>query len=165
MNDARSEAVKDVGDLLSQARTCMLTTMTRDGKHVSRPMAVQEAEFDGDLWFFTYDDSDKARQVAENPQVNVAFADDKHSSWTSMSGRATVVHDRAKAEELYSPVLKVWFPDGLETPGLALLKVEAESAEYWDAPTSKVKTAVGALRAAVRKEPDEFPGENRAVEL
>jgi general stress protein 26 len=103
--------------------------------------------------------------VQDNPHVNVAFSDDKHSSWTSVSGRASVVRDGAKAEELYSPVLKVWFPDGLETPGLALLKVEAESAEYWDAPNSKVKTAVGALKAAVRKEPDEFPGENRTVEL
>jgi general stress protein 26 len=165
MNDARSEAVKDLGDLLGQARTCMLTTMTGDGKHVSRPMAVQETDFDGDLWFFTYDDSEKVGQIRENPSVNVAFSDDKHSTWTSVAGRATLVRDRAKAEELYSPVLKVWFPDGLETPGLALLKVEADSAEYWDAPNSTVKTAIGALRAAVRKDPDEFPAENRAVEL
>ena len=82
-----------------------------------------------------------------------------------MAGRASVVHDRAKAEELYSPALKVWFPEGLETQGIALLKVETTSAEYWDAPTSKIKTAVGALRAAVTKNPDAFPAENRTVEL
>ena len=40
----------------------MLTTMTADGKHVSRPMGLQEAEFDGDLWFFAYDDSAKVRR-------------------------------------------------------------------------------------------------------
>ncbi|QIK67246.1 pyridoxamine 5'-phosphate oxidase family protein [Nocardioides sp. HDW12B] len=159
------QAVKDLGDLLGNARICMLTTMTEDGKHVSRPMAVQDAEFDGDLWFFTYDDSDKARQVAANPEVNVAFADAKHSTWTSVSGRASVVHDRAKAEQLYSPALKVWFPEGLETEGVALLKVETTSAEYWDAPSSTIKTAVGALRAAVTKNPDAFPAENRTIEL
>ena len=160
-----NQAVKDLGDLLGNARICMLTTMTEDGKHVSRPMAVQDAEFDGDLWFFTYDDSDKARQVAAHPEVNIAFSDEKHSTWTSVAGRASVVHDPAKAEELYSPALKVWFPDGLETPGIALLKVEAQSAEYWDAPNSKIKTAVGALKAAVTKNPDAFPAENRTVEL
>ncbi len=159
------QAVKDLGDLLGNARICMLTTMTEDGKHVSRPMAVQDAEFDGDLWFFTYDDSDKARQVAANPEVNVAFTDDKNSTWTSVSGRALVVHDPAKAEELYSPALKVWFPEGLETEGIALLKVETTSAEYWDAPSSTIKTAVGALKAVVTKDPDAFPAENRTVEL
>lgn len=165
MSEERSQSVKDLGDLLGNTHTCMLTTMTEDGRHVSRPMALQETDFDGDLWFFTYDDSDKVRQVIANPEVNVAFADEKHSTWTSVAGRASVVHDQAKAKELYSPMLRVWFPDGLETPGVALLKVEAQTAEYWDAPSSTVKTAIGALRAAVTKNPDAFPAENKTVEL
>lgn len=165
MSEERAQTIKDLGDLLGNTHTCMLTTMTDDGRHVSRPMAVQTTDFDGDLWFFTYDDSDKAQQIAAHPAVNVAFADEKHSSWTSISGRASLVHDRAKAEELYSPMLKVWFPDGLETPGLALLKVETETAEYWNAPNSRVRTAVGAIKAILRRDPEEFPAENRTVEL
>ena len=66
-------------ELVERADSAMLTTMTADGDHVSRPMAVQEAEFDGDLWFFTYDDSAKARQIAQHPKVNVAIANDKKS--------------------------------------------------------------------------------------
>jgi general stress protein 26 len=31
-----------------------------------------------------------------------------------------------------------WFPDGLDTPGLTLIKVEADTAEYWEGPTSTV---------------------------
>jgi general stress protein 26 len=78
---------------------------------------------------------------------------------------AEVVHDRAKAEELWSKPLETWFPDGLETSGLALIKVDASSAEYWDAATSKVKQLLGMGRAITNDDPDEFPSENRTVEL
>jgi general stress protein 26 len=154
-----------VAQLVSDARISMFTTMTEDGRHVSRPMALQEVEFDGDLWFFCYDDSDVAREISAHPQVNVSFSDQKQSAWTSLSGEAVLVHDRAKAEELWSAPLKAWFPDGLDTPTLALIKVHAESAEYWDAPSSKVVRLIGAARAAITGDPDEFPTENEEVRL
>jgi len=152
-----------VAELISDARISMFTTMTADGRHVSRPMALQEAEFDGDLWFFCHDDSDVAQEIGINPQVNVSFSDAKQSAWTSLSGAASLVHDRAKAEELWSAPLKAWFPDGLDTPTLALIKVNAESAEYWDAPSSKVVRLIGAARAAISGDPDKFPSENEEV--
>jgi len=95
----------------------------------------------------------------------VAFANDKDSEWTSIAGTAEVVHDRAKAEELFTPMLEVWFPDGLDTPGLALLKVRAETAEYWDASDSKIKQVIGMVQAIRHDDPDRFPAENRTVEM
>ena len=107
-----------VKELVKDARICMFTTMTPDGRHVSRPMALQDVEFDGDLWFFAYADSDKVAQVRVHPAVNVAFTDAKQHAWVSVTGDAQVVEDRSKAEELWNPLLKAWFPDGLETrPG------------------------------------------------
>jgi general stress protein 26 len=158
----RREKVKE---LVADARICMLTTMTPDGRHVSRPMAVQDVEFDGDLWFFAYDDSDKAVQLAAHPEVNISFSDAKQHAWVSMSGTAAVVHDTAKAKELWNPLLKAWFPDGLETPGLALIKVHASSAEYWEsAHSSRVVTMLGYAKAAVTgRTPD--GGENSEVRL
>ena len=85
---AHTEEVEHVAELVDRARISMFTTMTDSGKHVNRPMAVQEVEFDGDLWFFCYDDSPKAHQIRMNPEVNVSFANDKQSEWTSLSGRA-----------------------------------------------------------------------------
>ncbi|WP_375489965.1 pyridoxamine 5'-phosphate oxidase family protein [uncultured Jatrophihabitans sp.] len=152
-------------DLVGRAHSAMLTTMTSDGRHVSRPMGVQKTEFDGDLWFFAYDDSDKATQIQEHPQVNVALANDSKSEWTSISGTAEIVHDRAKAETLWAKPLEAWFPQGLDTPNLALIKVHADTAEYWDAANSKVKQLLGMRRAIKHDDPDEFPAENRTVDL
>ncbi|MBM6399244.1 pyridoxamine 5'-phosphate oxidase family protein [Phycicoccus sonneratiae] len=154
-----------VVELVGRAQSAMLTTMTSGGDHVSRPMAVQETEFDGDLWFFVDEASDKVAQIRANPSVNVSFSNDRKSEWTSISGTAEVVHDRAKAEELWAKPLETWFPDGLETPGLALVKVHGDTAEYWDAATSRVKQALGMVRAIRRDDPDEFPADNRTVEL
>ncbi|MCY1143726.1 pyridoxamine 5'-phosphate oxidase family protein [Actinoplanes sp. Pm04-4] len=159
--DGRSKVIELVG----RAQSAMLTTMTSGGDHVSRPMAVQKTEFDGDLWFFAYDDSDKVRQIQASPRVNVSLSNDKKSEWTSIAGTAEIIHDRAKAEQLWSKPLETWFPQGLQTPGLALIKVHADSAEYWDAPTSKVKQLLGMGRAIQRDNPDEFPVDNRTVEL
>ena len=159
------DAVGRVAKLVDDARICMFTTMTIDGKHVSRPMALQEVEFDGDLWFFAYADSPKVQQIRGNDQVNVSFANTKNSEWTSISGTAAVVEDRAKAEQLWAAPLKTWFPDGLDTPGMVLIKVAADTAEYWDAPSSKAAQAIGAVRAMISRDPDKFPADNETVDL
>jgi general stress protein 26 len=159
------EQRETVKQLIKDARIGMLTTMTSDGRHVSRPMALQDVEFDGDLWFFAYADSDLVAQVAANPQVNVSFSDAKQNAWVSISGAAVRIDDRGKLEELWNPLLKAWFPDGLETPNLTLIKVTGETAEYWEsAHSSRVLTMLGYAKAAVTgKTPD--AGENETVRL
>jgi general stress protein 26 len=156
---------RHVAELVERAEIGMLTTMTRDGRHVSRPMALQRTEFDGDLWFFAYQDSDKVAQISVHPEVNVSFSNTKQSEWTSLTGTAAVVHDRAKAEELWSPPLEAWFEDGLDTPGLTLIRVHAQSAEYWESPSGKVVRLLGMATAAVTGDPERFPSTNEAVEL
>lgn len=165
MTATEQEQRDKVKRMVADAKIAMLTTMTENGKHVSRPMAVQDVEFDSDLWFFTYADSDLVEQIAVHPQVNVAFSDQKHNNWISVSGAAQRVEDRAQAERLWNPFLKAWFPDGLETPNLTLVKVHAETAEYWEAAhSSKIVTMLGYAKAAVTgKTPD--AGENETVKL
>ncbi|WP_446210693.1 pyridoxamine 5'-phosphate oxidase family protein [Micromonospora sp. IBSANI012] len=157
-----ADARRRVTELIRQARICMLTTIGVDGRMVSRPMGLQEAEFDGDLWFFAYADSPKVRQIRVNPEVNVAFSDQRHDAWVSVSGTAQESYDRAKAEQLWNPLLKTWFPDGLDTPGLTLIKVHANSAEYWDSRGGAVVNLLGFARAAVTGRPPRA-GENHEV--
>ncbi|MET8906964.1 pyridoxamine 5'-phosphate oxidase family protein [Micromonospora sp. NPDC004551] len=151
-----------VTELIRDARICLLTTTAVDGRLVSRPMGLQEAEFDGDLWFFAYADSAKIRQIRVNPQVNVGFSDQRHHAWVSVAGTAVEQWDRARAERLWNPLLRTWFPDGLDTPGVTLLRVHAGSAEYWDAPGNTVVNLLGLARAAVTGQPPRV-GENHQV--
>lgn len=136
-----------VRSIMKDTRIAMLTTRAADGSLTSRPMTVQEAEFDGDAWFLVDRDSDLAREVAADPRVNVAYAG--KSSWLSLAGSAALVRDQARKSELWNDVVEAWFPDGEHDEAVVLLKVTGESAQYWDSPgrvASLVDMAVSRIR-------------------
>ncbi len=82
------EAVKKLGELIKGIDIGMLTTREEDGTLRSRPMRVQEIEFDGDLWFLTKADSGKVHEIEINPQVCVSFARPDKQNYVSVSGDA-----------------------------------------------------------------------------
>lgn len=158
------ESLKKLAELIKGIRVAMLTTFDDQGHLHSRPMATQEAEFDGTLWFFTRADSPKVGEIDREHRVNVAYADSHKQHYVSVSGTARLVRDPAKNKELWSPLLKAWFPDGLDDPALALLRVDVERAEYWDSPSSTVVKVVGLVKALATGTPYE-PGEHEKVTL
>ena len=102
----------------------MLTT-DDDGHFVSRPMAQQEVEFDGDLWFFAERDSRKVAHIAANPHVGVTLT--SNDTWISIDGEAEIVEDKAKAKELWNSWVEAWLPQGPEDPSVVLIKVNGHS--------------------------------------
>jgi hypothetical protein len=46
--------------------------------------------------------------------------------------------DRTHIQHLWTEFARPWFPDGPNTNYIALLKFIPETAEYWDAPHSKM---------------------------
>jgi general stress protein 26 len=159
--------VAKLGELIKEVKIAMLTTMDDQGRHRSRPMGTQQVEFDGDLWFFTGSDSEKAREIAAHPQVNVSYADPGANRYVSVSGKATLVEDADKMEELWNPIFKAWFPDGLDDPTLTLLRVEVEEAEYWEAPpgaAGMVATVIGFVQGVVSGEQADI-GENEKLQV
>ena len=163
MKDARKNSIEKIRALTEDIDFCMLTTI--DAGHMrSRPMSTQQTEFDGDLWFFTSDNTHKIDEIAKDNRVCAAYAKPDSDTYVSISGRAEMVKDRAKMEELWSPILKAWFPDGLEDPHLCLLKVTAEQAEYWDSPSGKLVQLFGFVKAIATGEEADW-GENKKVIL
>ena len=67
--NSQQDGMKELRKIVKDADIAILTTVNAQGQLVSRPLAVQEAEFDGDLWFFTEDPSPKADEIRANPQV------------------------------------------------------------------------------------------------
>ena len=161
---SREEQLRKLAELIKDVEFAMLTTVDEDGSLRSRPMATQQVEFDGDLWFFTRASAPKVDEVEQEQQVNVSYARPDKQHYVSVSGRARLVRDRAKIEELWNPAYKAWFPEGLDDPDLALLKVTAEKAEYWDGNSSAVAHLVGLVKAAVTGTSYQG-GENEKVNL
>jgi general stress protein 26 len=51
MTKTKPEGLAKLGELLKGARICMLTTQDEHDSLRSRPMALQEADIEEDLWF------------------------------------------------------------------------------------------------------------------
>lgn len=147
--DTNRDAVAKLAKMIKGIRIAMLCTAMPDGSLRSRPMATQQAEFDGQLWFFCDADSAKVYEIEREHHVNIAYADRDDSRYVSVSGRASVVRDEAKVGELWSPVHKAWFPNGPDDPNLRLLRVDVDQAEYWDAPSSTMTRIIGFTKAVL----------------
>lgn len=157
-----NDGVAKVAEIIKDIRIAMLTTVDDDGRLVSRPMAVQEVEFDGDLWFLTGGDAPMLEQLRRDPRTNVSFT--SNGSWLSLAGDAELLQDQARTEELWSTGLDAWFPDGPTTPGLTLIKIHADTAEYWDAPGGRVITLISYVKARLTGQRTDL-GENEVVDL
>lgn len=156
-----NDELDDLRGKIKDVKFGMLTTQDEHGMLTSRPLTSQQVDNDGNLWFFVSDREAFTHQLADNPSVNVAFADVDDHLYVSVSGRGELLRDRAKAEELWNPAVKAWFAQGLDDPHLALLKVHIQSAEYWDTANSKMVTLFAMAKAAITGKPPTNVGEHR----
>ena len=162
---ASNEAYEDVWKRIKDIRYAMLTTMDDDGTLTSRPMTTPQKEFAGSLWFFTSRSSPPAVAIAKDGTVGVQYTDHGDDIYVSLSGDARLEHDRARMEALWSPMVKAWFPQGLDDPDLVMIRVDVHKAEYWDVKESKPVQLFKMARAAVTGKPPTDLGEHRTVTL
>lgn len=141
--DKLKEKIEDI-------EICMFSTVEPSGKILSRPMSTRKMDPDGSLWFFTNELSEKVDDVETYDNVNLAYANVSKQSYVSISGSAEIVKDQMVIDKLWSPILKAWFPRGLNDPNLALIKVIPHSAEYWNASSSKMEQMMNVAKAIMK---------------
>lgn len=129
---AKKTLIKKVAKLMRDLDFCMFTTLpTRGGTH-SRPMSNnREVEFDGDVWFFSAADSRKVREIKTNPSVQLSYVDLARWRFLSVSGKARIVHDVEKKQELWMKELEQWFDEGPESNAIVLIKDTPSVISYW----------------------------------
>lgn len=130
--------LEQLSERMRRINFAMLSTITDGGLIASRPMSNNgEVAFDGDSWFFTYETTRTIRDIASESKVQLSFAGDKSllgkpGIFISVQGDAEVIRDRGRFEEHWTDDLERWFPDGIETPGMVLLRIHAARIHYWD---------------------------------
>jgi general stress protein 26 len=149
-------AVNNLNELwekIRDAKIGMFTTVDPAGNLNSRPMTNLEADADGVLWFFSSLDSKIAEDLTSQSRANVSFAEPGDSFYSSLSGHAELIRDRAQYEKLWKPMYKAWFSRGLDDPQLVLIRFTVESAEYWDSDSSRMVQLLKMAKAAVTHKP------------
>ncbi|MBY5464802.1 pyridoxamine 5'-phosphate oxidase (plasmid) [Rhizobium leguminosarum] len=133
-----SMTLEDLSSQLKKIDFCMLSTNAGSGRISARPMSNNgDVEYDGDSWFFSYEDSRKITEIEGVGTVSLTFTAPpsllgKPGIFIAVEGVASLVRDKAALEEHWIPDLERWFPDGVDTPGIVLIKVSASSIRYWD---------------------------------
>ena len=160
------ETEEKLNSLIKGIGTAMLTTVAPDGSLRSRPMVTRGAGLEnGELWFFTAEDSGKIAEIEAEHEVNLAYAEPKEQRYVSLSGVAALKRDPARARRLWSSEMKTWFPGGPEDPRLAMLRVRVHAAEYWDAPSGRMASLVALAKAKLTGESAGEAGEHEKVLL
>jgi len=148
-------------DLLKDFDTAMLVTHPRSGEMHARPMAVAELRADGDAYFVTSIASPKIAEIESDASATLTFQSSRE--FASLSGRLSVVKDRALIDRLWKEAWKVWFPQGKDDPTISLLKFDAMHGEYWDnSGIQGLKYAFEAVKAYAKGEKPATDGKQNA---
>ncbi len=161
MSQQDENGTEHVHDLIEGQRIAMLTTVKEDGTVASRPMTCQRVDADCTVWFLAMSESDPAAEMRRHPEVNVAFTE--AGKWVSLAGKASVLQDADTARELWDDFAKAWFQCEPDDPKVGVVRVDADSAEYWDSPGT-VGSLVGMVKAKVTGDRPDM-GESASVEL
>jgi len=144
------EAIKKIKELTGKNSTCFFCTHPSNGVPMTvRPMSVQQLDDEGNFWFLSSIDSHKNMEIQEDNTVQLLFQGSKYSDYLSVYGNATISKDKNKIKELWEPLIKTWFTEGVDDPRITVIKVEPIEGYYWDNKhgnaVALVKMAIGAM--------------------
>jgi len=167
MNDDTGATREHLWKMIKDIKFAMFTTRHGNGHLHSRPMTTQNKSLDGDgnLWFFMSKKGDPVDDLKADPTVCVVYADPGSDTYVSVSGKAAMIEDQAKKNQLWSKMAEAWFPGGATDPDLALVQVQIVHANYWDVKESKIVQLYEMAKAVVTGKPPTGLGEHGEVRM
>lgn len=127
--------VSRVWDIVEKIRVGMLTTQFSGGLR-ARPLEARVDRDAGVIWFVTDVRGAKDEEIIAAPDIGLAFCDECAQIFLSITGRAIVTCDSAKAKDVWKKTDYAWFPHGPSDSNVRLLRIEPATAELWDGPSS-----------------------------
>jgi len=150
-----AEALAKLRELLANFPIATMVTVETSGAITARPIGVvgDHAAFDGQLWFITDRRSRKVQAINTGAVTFLIFEDHDKGAYLHLTGRAHVIEDRTRLEELYTPVQRTWFPNGLDDPHMTLIRFEGDRGEFWDRHNGMVRLLAAFAKAMVTGSP------------
>ena len=109
---------------------CMFVTRAGDGMRV-RPVYARVRRDEGAIYILSDTKGCKLDQIEANPNVSLAFSDERANDYVVINGTAEIRHDPDKARDVWRFSDETFFrsPDN---PDLRVIAVRPDSAELWD---------------------------------
>lgn len=114
----------------------ILSTHTEAGEIANRPMSNNgDVDYDGTSYYFTYEEARTVSDIERNPKVALGFSSEaglfSKGIYVAVEGTAELIRDKAAFQQHWTSNLDKWFDNGIDTPGIVLIKVTAKRATYW----------------------------------
>jgi general stress protein 26 len=144
------QAIDKIREIVKKSPNCFFCTAGENGQwSAARPMNVRDVDEAGNLWFLSADDSHKNEQLGRDPRVRLYFQGSTHSEFLHIDGAAAVYRNKATIKELWEPILKTWFTEGIDDPRITAIRVTPSGGYYWDNKHGNliagVKMMIGAM--------------------
>jgi general stress protein 26 len=128
------QAIRKLQDLATEINICLFCSGPMGGDREScRPMATSGVDEEGSIWFMSARSSEKNQEIAVDPHIKLYYSHPGKISFLIVTGIADIVYDREKIRELWNPLDRTWFSEGVDDPDLCLIQVRPRYAHYWDA--------------------------------
>jgi general stress protein 26 len=138
----------------------MLTTRFAGGLR-ARPLEARPDREAGLIYFVTDVRSAKDDEIEAEHDVCLIFIAARDKAYLSITARAEVRRDHAKAAEIWKSSDDAWW-NGPHDPNVCVLRVRPLIAELWDGPASKAVAVYEFAKARLTGEKPNL-GENRKV--
>lgn len=147
--DMADMTLDDVVEKMRGIDFTTLFTKSETGALGGRPMSNNgQVEGDASSYFFALDDSRAVTDIARDPTVGLSLQGTsgivgQRPFFVTVEGRAQLLRDKGAFETHWVSDLERWFPDGVDTPGLVLIKVEAQRLHWWNGEDEGELSPVG----------------------
>lgn len=163
---SKQDKMDKIQALVKDIKYTMLTTRTSENHLHACPMNTVETSIGAkEIWLIGHNPSDTVDNIKVNDEVNLAYSSDDNKKFLSVTGKAHLVENKEKLDELWMPVYNAFFEHGKEDPKVQLIKVVPHGAEYWDNGSAIANMVKIGSAAVTTTKIEEGLGENFSVEL
>ena len=133
-----TKTLADLSEKMRGIDFCMLNTHGLEGAITARPMSNnREVGPQGDTIFFTCENALMVGDIARNPHVSLTFQGKAgmfgaRPFFVAIDGHAELIREKEQFAAHWTSGLDRWFKDGVDTPGLVMIRVRAANVHYWD---------------------------------
>jgi general stress protein 26 len=130
------KSLADIAREMAGIDIAILSTHTENGEIANRPMSNNgDVSYDGTSYYFTYEQARAVSDIQRDPNVALGFSSEaglfSEGIYVAVEGTAALIRDKAAVQQHWTSDLDEWFDNGMETPGIVLIKVKATRVTYW----------------------------------
>ena len=131
-NLTKQEQIDKIQAVIKDVKFAMMSTTNKKGDIHAWPMTTNKVNLDDkEIWFIGDKSSDLVKDIKEDARIGLTYATQDEKNYVSVSANAELPTDKAKLDELWSPVYDAFFANGKEDENVQLIKVVPHGVECW----------------------------------